>query len=85
MVASGQYETHSKIASFNDLVGKRGSFPRPSPAEISERLHASVLEAPLVSSHSARGATERLCHIILISQALLNQSDHRIGFAYTVS
>jgi hypothetical protein len=55
------------------------------PAAISERLHSSVLEAPLVSSHSARGAIESLRHIILVSQALLNQSDHRIGFAHTVS
>src|ERR1700756_5386702 len=58
---------------------------RELPAAISERLHSSVLEAPLVSSHSARGATESLCHIILVSQALLNQSDHRIGFAHMVS
>jgi hypothetical protein len=58
---------------------------RQLPAAISERLHSSVLEAPLVSLHSARGATESLCHIILVSQALLNQSDHRIGFAHMVS
>ncbi len=58
--------------------------PMRVAAAMSERRHSSVLEAPLVSSHSTRGTTESSCHIILVSQALLHQSDHRIGFAHKV-
>jgi hypothetical protein len=47
--------------------------------------HATVLEAVLISTHRASGTTEDPRNIVLVSPALLNQRDPRVGFGDAIA